>query len=303
MSVLDHLIDNQHIAEAYLRGSFSYENADIYSDIDLFTVVDPEKLEDTLNSIINYLEDNYPISIFCYDNRVADYGGIGFMFLCDMPTGEPFQLDVYMALKGVKPKSPLIESPRVYGSTDYCWANDYRSDNEELPESAKEFIERYTANPDSTGKIKHLYEELMVNLFVMSKHIKRGQYSRTISDHQAAFESSVELIKVATGETTHQSSEYFADRLIAKYKGHSISAIDESVRILEGVIDSPNDYIKIESYVQLAEKIIIDVFPDIADQLHDQMKKVKSLVCTKYSNHNTNSPDKTPQVKQLTVVG
>lgn len=282
VNVLAHLVDNKHIEEAYFRGSFSYGNADEYSDIDLFTVVEPEKLENTFDSIVNYLEENYPIVILCHDNRVADYGGIGFMFLCEYPEKEPFQLDVYIALKGVKPKAPLVDSPRIYSESDYCWLSDYRKNNEDLIPSVKKFIESYTNNSSVKEKLRHSYEELMVTLFVMSKHIKRGQFARTISDHQAAFDSSVQLLKVATGEETHQSSEYFADKLIEKYEGVSKQSIAESIAILKSVIDSPNDDQKVFSYMRLANSLIQENFPELADKMQNQIGRVDYLINSQF---------------------
>lgn len=282
VEVLSHLVEHEHIEEAYLRGSFSYGEADEHSDIDLFTVVEPEKLEETYNSLVSYLEQNYPITVLCHDKLVADYGGVGFMFICEDENGRPFQLDVYFALKGIAPKSPLVSAPRIYArDPEYRWTDDkLRSNDNSIPEATRRFIKSFTDNDSDQAQAANIRDELMVTLFVMNKHIKRGQRARTISDHSAAFNSCVDLFKLCVGDETHQSSTYHADRMIARYRNSDDPVLKDAANILSHIIDSTNDTDKIKHYFRFQEILINKYYPDLQVSSEPKMAKLKKMLCT-----------------------
>jgi predicted nucleotidyltransferase len=152
IDALGHL-QNENLVEAYLRGSFASGEADQHSDIDLFAVVEPENLAKTYQSFHDNLNKNYPILVSCHDRLVKDYGGIGFMMLCEGDEGRLFQFDLYMAMKGVPPKVGLFSCPRVYASDPaYCWIEENQP-NSNLPESALRSSESHPGGGGG-GKIK-----------------------------------------------------------------------------------------------------------------------------------------------------
>ncbi|MAF68289.1 MAG: hypothetical protein CMH25_02965 [Micavibrio sp.] len=206
-------IKGDGLVEAYLRGSFSLGTADPLSDIDLFTVVEMDKVEDVHNRVLELLNEKYPVIATCADKVVADYGGIGFVFICEGPEG-PFQLDVYMAMKGVAPRTHLFDCPRVFsGDPDYCWIEEkLRSD--ELPVRTERFMNKHMGHESKEDLMEFHLNDLLVISFMSEKHLSRDQYARGLMDNNYAIEVVTEMLMTSRGEATIHSSLYACDSVI-----------------------------------------------------------------------------------------
>ena len=201
------------LVEAYLRGSFANGEADEYSDIDLFLVVEPENLEPTYEAFSAYLKDKYSILVSCHDKLVKDYGGIGFMYLCGDSDRKMFQFDLYMAVKGVPPRVNLPNVPRVHAADPaYCWIAENRP--KALPPCAQAFIDKFSAGETRDGKLEFLCNDLMVTLSILKKHVARGQTARALNDNNHAIGVCIEMLRTIFDDKSNHSSLYAGDKMI-----------------------------------------------------------------------------------------
>lgn len=263
LEALKHL-QKSELEEAYLRGSFSSGEADIHSDIDLFLVVDPAKLEQTFNDFCDFLNKKYPAIVMCHDKLVKDYGGIGFMFICEGPGGQPFQFDFYMAMKDVPPKETLFNSPRIYRrDAGYSWLEECGNDKP-LPAATQAFIDRHTANQNVEESAEQAFKDLMIAALIMSKHVKRGQMGRALNDNNHAIGMCVELLQKASQQPPcFHSSLYAADQLIIDLKGGHDPRLARYARQLEALLVAPPSQQKVEDFYDLAKGVIHDYFPSV----------------------------------------
>lgn len=251
------LLGEDVLQEVYLRGSFSHGQADKLSDVDIMAVVDPEDLSATYDTAVEYLEENYPIVISCHDRLVKDFGGIGFMFICENDEGSLTQIDLYFALKGVAPTDQLKGATRVYAKDpDYYWVAEGKKDP--LPEDATEFIRHHTAGQgDKAKQLDVLAREMIVTMAVMDKHLKRGQQVRAFCDNQAATYLNVEMLGIISGqpESVH-SPEYRADQLIADLKEGGSDELKGIAAELERSIMFPVSASKVGMHLDIMECIV-----------------------------------------------
>lgn len=272
-------LEQNDVIEAYLRGSFSFENADEHSDIDLFTVVEPDKLEATYESVLDFLDDNYPVILSCWDSRVKDYGGVGFMFICEDERGAPFQLDLYFALKGVTPKETLKNSPRVYSSDEnYCWLEEINNLGREMPPDTQNFIDRFTKEQDKNIKAGLHLDDFLVNIFILGKHVQRGQNARVMQDKHALFSTAIDLFKLSEAIDTPHDAFYLADQLIEDYKPHSDPALSRAATHIKNMIELTNVHDQIETYFDYFENLLAAKFPDIYANNAKKLSSMKTMV-------------------------
>ncbi len=254
--VLDALVEEDALEEAYMRGSFSYGLADELSDVDLFVVVEPEKLDEAYKAATEYLEEHYPIIIGCHDRLVKDFGGIGFMFICDSGNGDLTQLDLYFAMKGVQPKASLKECHRVYTKDErYFWAAEHQ--NVPLPDSAAKFIAEHTADEDPSEKLDVLAREMIVTMSIMNKHLKRGQVFRASNDDRHATDLNIEMLSIISGQPEFVHTPlYMADDLTEKLEAGGTRELSGISTKLKKVLLTPIGSEKITQHLDLMESIL-----------------------------------------------
>jgi predicted nucleotidyltransferase len=263
VETLHHLEDN--LTEAYLRGSFAYGEADERSDIDLFVVVSPEKLEETYNSFVEFLNEDYSVLVFCHDRLVKDYGGIGFMFIVKDDNDRLFQFDFYMAMTGVPPKVGLSNHPRIYTQNpEYCWLEENKP--QPLPKDAQDFIDRATGKQNDVSKgsegnlipqkrsinaeIQYQLTDLMVALNIMKKHVARGQNARTLVDNNHVTGTCVEMLKALMHRESPHTALYEADSLIKTCTEQNRYA-DKARRLDDLMLQPPGN----EKIVKILKKV------------------------------------------------
>lgn len=272
---LNHLASTEDISEAYLRGSFSSGTADKYSDIDLFLVVKPDNVEQTYKAFHDYMAQNTPVVFGCHDRLVTDYGGLGFMFLCQGQDGKLFQFDLYTAIEGVPPKVGLYDAPRVFSRDEnYCWMDETQQ-TQPLPEHTQKFIEKYTEGLGSDEKMELLHKDLAVTLYVMSKHIKRGQNARSLNDNNHALGICVEMIEEIKGIDTYQTPLYAADAIIAQYKNDPDPQMRAAIQTLDECLLQTPDMSKVKKLFALGESLLDIACPHVRTNLQPSMDKFK----------------------------
>lgn len=211
---LDTLICNEMIEEAFLRGSFSNGRADHLSDIDLFVVVSPDKIASAHTCFTQQLQTYGETIIGCHDKFVKDYGGIGFMYLCENHQSKNLhQFDVYFALQGVAPRAMLVDAPRVYAKdVSYSWLNDTAHAAEALPEPAVSFMQEHVQHGEEKGLVS-CYNDLVVGLFIMDKHLKRNQMARAFNDNFHNTNAMIEMLRYGLNRVDYNVSLYAFDQM------------------------------------------------------------------------------------------
>lgn len=254
--MLERLVEEGVLEEAYLRGSFSLGTADALSDIDLFVVVDPENLSKAYDVAINHLNENNPPIVSCHDRLVKDYGGIGFMLICENGPDDMVQLDLYFALKGVAAKQGLFECPRIYSrDKQYLWGSD--KGNVTLPQSAQDFIAAHTKGDHPADKLELLAKEMIVTMSIMGKHIKRDQIFRASNDDRHAIDLNIEMLEIVSGQPkTVHSPIYLADEMVANLCSGGSDELSAISRKLKALLVEPISDYKIMSHLDLMTDII-----------------------------------------------
>lgn len=218
------LRDKGLLEEAYLRGSIGRGHADHHSDIDLFTVVDPKRLPEVYDAVSEFLASRGRVVTVCHDRLVENYGGIGFMFIAQSAAHDnmTYQFDLYMAMKGQPPQKPTSIKPRIYSNDpDYKWTEQYGKQPAELPQVAKDFIKEHTTGTNRADRMELMMQEMMINLYVTHKHIKRGQMSRTVVDNHAIVTSAIEFLQVLTEyRPTGYSPVYLGNEIVNFTRKH-----------------------------------------------------------------------------------
>jgi hypothetical protein len=266
------------LVEAYLRGSFSSGEADELSDIDLFLVVKPEYLAATYDTFVEQLNRTHPVLVSCHDKLVKDYGGIGFMFICKGPQDRLYQFDLYMAMKGVPPKAGLVNCPRIFTKNPaYSWL-DENGACAELPETARNFIARHSGGDSKADQVKYYLTDLMVTLHIMKKHLKRGQFARALNDNNHAIGVSVELLRTVSGERSHHTALYAADKLVSDCINSKDPVISLLACELQAQFLAPLDQKKIGRLFSISESLARNFEPDAYRDMEAALKEYRVRV-------------------------
>lgn len=281
--------------EAYLRGSLGRGHADIHSDIDLFTVVKPENLEEVYDTVTGYLASKGRVITNCHDRLVKDYGGIGFMFVAQSAehNDKIYQFDLYLAMKGVPPASPTVIKPRIYAKDpDYKWIDTYGTKSVELPEKTKDFIQRHTSGASTEERLELLMQEMIINLYVTNKHLKRGQISRTVIDNHGVVTSAIEFLQVLTGYApTGYSPVYIGDEIVRFARQNGDREMVQAADKLEKLFGTPMTHEKLEQTLDYAKFVLKHAAPERYEHLRTAIEFFEKSVL--------NAPtEKLPHVRQ-----
>ena len=264
---LEKLKEKGLIEEAYLRGSFGRGHGDSQSDIDLFVVVSPEHLGEVYETVNGYLEEKGGVITSCYDRLVEDYGGIGFMFVAkNEKHGTSYQFDLYMAIKGVAPLFDFSIKPRIYSrDLDYQWMKEYGTprDPQMLPAAARAFIDNHTKGQDIADRVELLMQEQLLNLYVTSKHMNRGQTSRVMLDNQSITATAIEMLQALTGYTsTGYSSLYLGNEVVDFARTHGDAEMAAAANKLEEFFEQPIDRQKLCDVLGYCKDVLQQAFPE-----------------------------------------
>lgn len=216
----DALADKGLLEEAYLRGSIGRGHADTHSDIDLFAVIDPARIEEAYDTVNAYLASKGRVITSCHDRLVENYGGIGFMFIAQSTehNDKVYQFDLYMAMKGVPPRNPVSIKPRIFAKdAGDRWTETYGTPAVPLPEHTQDFIRKHTAGTSAEDRMELLMQELLITLYVTQKHIKRGQASRTVIDNCSVVSGAIEFLQTLTGYTSTGYSPVYLGNEITRF--------------------------------------------------------------------------------------
>lgn len=216
----DALNEKGLLEEAYLRGSIGRGHADVHSDIDLFAVVDPAKVEEAYDVVNAYLASKGRVITSCHDRLVENYGGIGFMFIAQSTehNDKVYQFDLYMAMKGVPPRNPTSIKPRILSKDEnYKWTDTHGTPPVALPPETEAFIKKHTSGTSMDDRMELLMQELLITLYVTNKHIKRGQVSRTVVDNYSIVTGAIEFLQTLTGYTSTGYSPVYLGGEITKF--------------------------------------------------------------------------------------
>lgn len=266
------------IEEIYLRGSFSYSEADIYSDIDFFTVVEQDKLEEVHKGFLEELNKKYPIIIECYDNVVDGYGGAGFTLLCDdKKSGKPVIFDLYFALKGLQPQKTLYECPRVYSKDkNYTWLFDENA-TAEMNETAASYISSLE-NPQNKDKhLSAIAQEILVVNATMLKHIERGQIIRMTNDNWHLIGASIQMLQVALNERSYRSPYYTGDQVIQDCLNSPFNEKKEIGEALQSLVETPVNQIKAKAFFEYSKTMLETFAPDSYSDMKDNIKRYQKV--------------------------
>lgn len=262
----DLLKDRGLLEEAYLRGSIGRGHADTHSDIDLFAVIQPEKINEVYDAVNEFLASKGRIIVGCHDRLVENYGGIGFMFIAesDAHDKKTYQFDLYMAMKGVPPAKPTTIKPRMFAADpDYKWIDTYGQKAIELPQVAKDFVHRHTSGDSMGDRMELLMQEMLINLYVTNKHIKRGQISRTVVDNHGVVTSAIEFMQLLTGyKSTGYSPVYLGDEVVKFAKENGDKEMVKAAAKLEKLFHQPMTSQKLLDTLDYAATVFRQAFPD-----------------------------------------
>ena len=271
-------LEKQGLVEAYVRGSFAHQEADEHSDIDLFLVVEPEKLESTFEAFTQYLQDKYTIMVSCHDKLVKDFGGIGFMYLCGDANNKMFQFDLYTAIKGVAPRAELpADTPRVYSADpSYCWKTDKASFDR--PQCVESFISKFSAGDGKQEKMEYLCNDLMVTLSIMKKHLIRGQVTRALNDNNHAIGVCIEMLRAEFQDQTPHSSLYAGDQMIIAAKKSNDPVYKKIAQDLERELLNPVSLNKVEALFEIGRTMVQKASPDAYNAIAPSLAAYQHMV-------------------------
>jgi predicted nucleotidyltransferase len=262
----DVLVQKGLLEEAYLRGSIGRGHADTHSDIDLFTVIDPNKIEEVYQAVNDYLASKGKIITKCHDRLVENYGGIGFMFIAQSAEhgNKTYQFDLYMAMKGTPPRNPTSIKPRIFHTDpDYKWTETHGTKAEPLPQVAKDFIKKHTSGNSREDRLELLMQEMLITLYVTNKHIKRGQVSRTVVDNHSVVTSAIEFMQTLTGYTsTGYSPVYLGDEVARFARANGDGEMRRSAEKLEKLFAQPMSQKKLRDTLVYAKNVFKAACPD-----------------------------------------
>jgi|GEM_PF-1190857 len=259
--------------EAYLRGSIGRGHADTHSDIDLFTVIDPNKIEEVYQAVNEFLASKGKIITQCHDRLVENYGGIGFMFIAQSAehNDKTYQFDLYMAMKGTPPRNPTSIKPRIFAKDpDYKWTDTYGTKAEPLPQVAKDFIKKHTSGSSMEDRMELLMQEMLITLYVTNKHIKRGQISRTVVDNHSVVTSAIEFMQTLTGYTsTGYSPVYLGDEVARFARENGDREMILAAKRLEKLFKQPMSHQKLVDTLAFSTDVFKKACPERYENLRE----------------------------------
>lgn len=255
------------IEEGYLRGSLGRGKGDEHSDIDLFAVIDPEKINEAYDTVNAYLEQRGGIALVCHDRLVEDYGGIGFMYIArdGKNEGANFQFDFYMALKGQPPKKPTTIKPRFFHKDEnYKWTDTYGEKRAPLPQVTQDFMDKYTEGDSKEERMELLFKEMLVNMYVTCKHIKRGQNGRLNPDNAGIIQTAVDMIQMYTRyHPTGYSNAYIADEVAELAMKHGQGGLKTGGQKLKNMLQpSPVDKAYLKRVLEYSKHMFEKTSPE-----------------------------------------
>jgi predicted nucleotidyltransferase len=255
------------IEEAYLRGSLGRGHGHENSDIDLFTVIKPENVEKAYDVVTDYIKSKGEMIIGCHDRLVEDYGGIGFMFTAQSDKhNKIYQMDFYMAIKGLPPKQPFSIRPRIYAKDpSYCWLEEYGRERDMtiLPPETKAFLAKHTDGSSLDDKVELIMEEALLSVFVANKHMKQGQTSRVIIDNQWVTSSAIELLQVISGYgSTGYSAIYLGNEIADFCRKNGDEGLVAAANTLDKLFTQPMDRQKLRDVVAYFKDVMQQGFPE-----------------------------------------
>ena len=269
----DVLVKKGLMEEAYLRGSIGRGHADTHSDIDLFAVIDPNKIEEVYQAVNEFLVSKGKIITQCHDRLVENYGGIGFMFIAQSAehNDKTYQFDLYMAMKGTPPRNPTSIKPRIFAKDpDYKWLDTYGTKAEPLPQVAKDFIKKHTSGSSMEDRMELLMQEMLITLYVTNKHIKRGQISRTVVDNHSVVTSAIEFMQTLTGYTsTGYSPVYLGDEVARYARENGDRDMVLAAKRLEKLFKQPMSQQKLVDTLAFSKDVLMKASPDRYDNLRE----------------------------------
>lgn len=265
---LDSLTGKDLIEEAYLRGSIGRGFADIHSDIDLFVVADPKDAPKVFDRITKYLNDNGGILTVCHDRLVADYGGIGFMFIArdGKDNNRLYQFDLYIAMKGVAPAFDFSIKPRVFArNPEYRWMREFGTPRDEkaIPPATQDFINRHAKGGCVEDKIELLAQEMLMTLFITDKHLKRNQISRTVVDNHAMMQGCCEMMQAFTGYgSTGYSPLYLGSEMADFCRKNGDAELAALADKFDALFAAPLDRKKLVDILDFTKDLFSKAYPE-----------------------------------------
>lgn len=283
---LNTLVDQGLIEEAYLRGSFRTGWADDHSDIDLFTVVDPKKMESALNAVRDHLEKTMVMITDCYDRYVPPYGGMGFTFLCkDKASGNVLQFDFYMAIKGVRGEITLVDVPRIYSrDSSYRWTQDPSAvhTTDHLPEETKKFISRYNHLTEPADRALLTFDEFMSVMHYFHKHNARGQTGRVMKDDAFLVNCCASVLEDVIGWQLGDSSPlYNVNRVVEICRKHGDDELIAAANRLDLIMTSEPTQKKMDDLYFIIKDIFAGAFPEKYEQVAKRVEMFEEHVLRK----------------------
>lgn len=291
LDCLDHLKKKELIEAAYLRGSLGRGHGDVHSDIDFFVVAKPANIPHVYDAVNGFLKERGGIITSCHDRLVEDYGGIGFMFIArDAKHKQLYQFDLYMAMQGVAPAKPIYIKPRIYAKDpSYSWMDEYGKarDTSTLPAATREFMKKHTSGNGMADRMELIAQEMMLTLFVTSKHMKRGQTARLITDNKFLMGSAVEMLQTMTGYTSNgYDSVYLGNEVVNFCRTHGDRQMVNAADRLDRLFTQPMDGWKLLDILTYTSDILKQGFPEKYEQQKDALRAFK----TEILSVNTSKP-------------
>lgn len=268
--------------EAYLRGSLARGNADKLSDVDLFVVVDPATLPEFSEAFDKYIRENYkPMIPRCYDRHVADYGGLGFMYLLEGDDGEVYQFDIYYAMKGRVTDNRLQDFVEKIYSKDpnYCWHSSTFSQRGsgngfKVPIRTAKYISEFhdlrKCEENIPKIVKQLFVEMCVHAHLMKKHTSRGDLFRASADRYYIEQTFIALLRQKYdpyyADTGHQGVPAFQHELMKMGEiEHELSSQ------IDYVISMKLEKESAKKIMEFCSDFVKREFPDIYKELQPEL--------------------------------
>jgi hypothetical protein len=108
-----------------------------------------------------------------------------------------------------------------------------------------------------------MMQEMMINLYVTHKHIKRGQMSRTVVDNHAIVTSAIEFLQVLTDyRPTGYSPVYLGNEIVNFVRKHGDTEMVEAAGRLEKLFTQKVTDRKLVDALDFATDVLKGAFPE-----------------------------------------
>lgn len=162
-----------YLSHAFVRGSITRNELDRASDLDLVLSYDESQYPNVIKNLDQLMMENFN-TIFpgWLDTIVADFGGLGFVYLLERQ-GTLFQVDIY-----------VVPSQRAMGLQSKAKAKMiYRREGAPNQGSVSESTARFISDFQSRQRdTQDFYIGAMVLALLIRKRIKRGQHFLNYSE-------------------------------------------------------------------------------------------------------------------------